>query len=72
MLYACGKAGSLPAQCLYVGDAARDIEAGRVAGMQTLVALFGYISRDDSPQTWGASGMISEPREVLQWLSADE
>lgn len=72
MLYACRKAGSLPAQCLYVGDAARDIEAGRVAGMQTLVALFGYISQDDRPQTWGASGMISEPREVLQWLSAHE
>ena len=65
-------AGSLPAQCLYVGDAARDIEAGRVAGMQTLVALFGYISQDDRPQTWGANGMINEPREILQWLSAHE
>ncbi len=72
LLYACREAGSLPAQCLYVGDAARDIEAGRVAGMQTLVALFGYISEDDSPQTWGANGMINEPREVLQWLSAHE
>ena len=72
MLYACRKAGSLPAQCLYVGDAARDIEAGRVAGMQTLVALFGYISQDDNPQSWGANGMINEPREVLQWLSAHE
>ena len=72
LLYACREAGSLPAQCLYVGDAARDIEAGRVAGMQTLVALFGYISEDDSPQTWGANGMINEPREVLQWLSARE
>lgn len=72
MLYACRQAGSQPAECLYVGDAARDIEAGRVAGMQTLVALFGYISQDDRPQTWGASGMINEPREVLQWLSAHE
>lgn len=69
MLYASRASGSQPAQCLYIGDAARDIEAGRVAGMQTLVALFGYISQDDRPHTWGANGMIKEPREVLQWLN---
>ena len=72
MLYACREAGSQPAQCLYVGDAARDIEAGRLAGMQTLVALFGYISPDDKPQTWGANGMINHPGEILQWLSDHE
>ena len=72
LLYACRECGSTPAQCLYVGDAARDIEAGRVAGMQTLVALFGYISRDDNPHTWGANGMINEPLEILEWLAAHE
>jgi phosphoglycolate phosphatase len=70
MLIACAQAGSRPAQCLYVGDAARDIEAGRRAGMKTLVALFGYISRDDRPEQWGADGLIRAPREVLDWLDA--
>ena len=68
MLLACTQAGSQPAQCLYVGDAERDIEAGRRAGMRTLVALFGYISQDETPQHWGADGMIHHPHEILDWL----
>jgi phosphoglycolate phosphatase len=72
MLHACRAAGSRPDQCLYVGDAARDIEAGRVAGMQTLVALFGYINTHDDPDSWGADGMIRHPREVLDWLASHD
>ncbi len=71
MLLACTQAGSQPAQCLYVGDAERDIEAGRRAGMRTLVALFGYISKEERPERWGADGLIHTPREVLDWLGAD-
>ncbi len=71
MLLACTQAGSQPAQCLYVGDAERDIEAGRRAGMRTLVALFGYISKEERPEHWGADGLIHTPREVLDWLGAD-
>ena len=71
MLLACTQAGSEPAQCLYVGDAERDIEAGRRAGMRTLVALFGYISKEERPERWGADGFIHVPREVLDWLGAN-
>ncbi len=70
MLHACDCAGSKPAECLFVGDAERDIEAGRLAGMHTLVALFGYISKDETPQTWGADDMIRTPHEILEWLDA--
>jgi phosphoglycolate phosphatase len=68
MLLACTQAGSRPHECLYVGDAERDIIAGRHAGMKTLVALFGYISKDEAPQSWGADGMIRAPLEILDWL----
>jgi phosphoglycolate phosphatase len=68
MLHACQLAGSKPEECLYVGDAARDIEAGNAAGMQTLVALFGYIGAQDHPETWGANGLIHSPEEILNWL----
>ncbi len=68
MLHACQLAGSKPEECLYVGDAARDIEAGKAAGMQTLVALFGYIGAQDHPESWGASGLIGAPQEILDWL----
>ncbi len=70
MLYACRAAGSTPAQCAYVGDAERDIQAGRAAGMLTLVALFGYLGSTDRPETWGADAMVSEPLEVLGWIDA--
>jgi phosphoglycolate phosphatase len=70
MLLACRQAGSLPAECLYIGDAERDIEAGRQARMPTLVALFGYIEAHETPHTWGADGMIRSPREILDWLDA--
>ncbi|NIR32709.1 MAG: HAD-IA family hydrolase, partial [Gammaproteobacteria bacterium] len=38
MLHACRTAGCEAPQCVYVGDARRDIEAGRNAGMHTLIA----------------------------------
>jgi len=68
LLHACKLAGSRPHECLYVGDAARDIEAGRAAGMKTLVALFGYIGAQDQPDTWGADGLIRAPGDALDWL----
>jgi 2-phosphoglycolate phosphatase len=68
LLYACERAGSLPQQCLYVGDAQRDIEAGQRAGMKTLVATFGYIRDSDKPDDWGADGAIASPVELLEWL----
>ncbi|MEN8205009.1 MAG: phosphoglycolate phosphatase [Pseudomonadota bacterium] len=68
LLHACTLANSLPEQCLYVGDAQRDIEAGENAGMYTMVALFGYFTDEDQPHTWGASHTIDEPAELLTWL----
>jgi phosphoglycolate phosphatase len=68
LLHACQLAHSRPEQCLYVGDAQRDIEAGNNAGMYTMVALFGYFTDQDRPHDWGANHMIEEPRELLAWL----
>jgi phosphoglycolate phosphatase len=68
LFHACRIAGVTPADCIYVGDAERDIEAGRAAGMDTLVALYGYIEPDLDPQDWGACALINEPREILDWM----
>lgn len=68
LLHACQQCGSEANQCLYVGDAERDIQAGRSAGMQTLVALFGYIGVDEDPRSWGADGMVETPGAILQWI----
>ena len=72
MRHACALAGSRPEQCLYVGDAERDITAGKNAGMKTLVALFGYIGENERPRDWGADGMITEPAGILTWLNGND
>lgn len=68
MLLACREAGSAAGECLYLGDAERDIAAGRNAGMATLIALYGYIGADDHPTGWGADGVVNTPQELLHWL----
>ncbi|MCG6976259.1 MAG: HAD-IA family hydrolase [Acidiferrobacterales bacterium] len=68
LLHACELAGSRPEQCLYVGDARRDIEAGQRAGMKTLVATFGYLRDDDNTDEWGADGAIASPTELIEWI----
>ena len=68
LYYACRKMGCQPSDCLYVGDAERDIIAGKKAGMITLTALFGYIEADDTPEKWGADAMIRHPHEIESYL----
>ncbi len=68
LLYACRRIGVAPARCLYIGDTQRDIEAGRRAGMRTLVARYGYLQPSDRPEQWGADGMIDKPQDLLGWI----
>lgn len=68
LLHAAGLLGVPPASCAYVGDAERDIQAGRAAGMRTLVAGFGYISADEDPAAWLADRVVSHPGELLDAL----
>jgi N-acetyl-D-muramate 6-phosphate phosphatase len=68
MLHACRLAGSEPFQCLYVGDAQRDMDAATAAGMPALVALYGYLGAEDRPYEWGAIGHIESPAGLLDWL----
>ena len=65
LLLACERTGVKPENCMYVGDAERDIQAGRAAGMKTVVALFGYIDVADKPAEWGADVLIETPEELL-------
>jgi len=68
LLHACTLAGSHAMECVYVGDAERDIIAGARAGMHTLVALFGYIGAMDLPEHWGADALIASPLAILDWI----
>jgi phosphoglycolate phosphatase len=68
LLHAAGLLGVPPDRCVYVGDAQRDIQAGRAAGMTTVVASYGYLAADDDPESWGPAGIVSEPAELLAWM----
>ena len=64
--HACEIAGVDAARSVYIGDALRDIEAGRAAGMTTIAATYGYITDDDDPSTWGADQVATSTAELTQ------
>ncbi len=65
---ACRTAEVDTCNCAYIGDAKWDIEAGRRAGMMTVVACYGYLAPEDSPTEWGADRQIQQPAELLEVL----
>ena len=56
------------AECLYFGDAQRDIMAANAAGMVALGARFGYHGPDDDPDSWQARAWLNGPMELLPWV----
>ena len=55
----------MPADCVYVGDDLRDVQAGRAAAMGTVVAAWGYLGYGDAIEDWGADHIIHAPRDLL-------
>ncbi len=51
-----------------MGDAQRDVQSAHAAGMQVLLALYGYLGPDDQPDSWQADAQIQSPLEILHWL----
>lgn len=68
MWLACEQAGVTPAQCLYVGDAARDVEAAHAVAMPCAIAEWGYLGAEDRPQEWGAEFSFATPTDLLRYL----
>lgn len=62
--HACRLANLDPERTLYIGDAERDIAAGRAAGMPTLAAAYGYITDGDDPSAWEADGVAADTQEL--------
>lgn len=68
MLYACQCIAIPPEQCLYVGDAERDMQAGKNAGMRTVLANWGYIADSDNTASWPADACIDTPMDLLKLI----
>ncbi|QPF73677.1 phosphoglycolate phosphatase [Roseateles sp. DAIF2] len=65
LLEAARRAGIVPQHCLYVGDDARDIAAGRAAGMQTVAVAWGYLGQGEPIEAWGADLIVDTPQQLL-------
>jgi len=69
MHFACKLSHSQAEECIYVGDAQRDIEAGKNAGMKTVIAEYGYIGEGENTDQWQADYRIQSPAQLLTLLS---
>jgi N-acetyl-D-muramate 6-phosphate phosphatase len=70
LLHAAQLAGVAPGECIYVGDAERDVQAAHAAGMAALVANYGYLRADEDSTTWGGDGYLGQALDLLPWLDA--
>lgn len=65
---ACEKIGVSVEECVYIGDAAHDILAGKNAGMLTLAATYGYLQANENAENWGANALLDSPKNLVEWL----
>ena len=72
LLLAAQQCGVNPTECLYIGDAQRDIIAGQRAGMRTVVAQYGYLSAADLVEDWQADFRIQTPLELLRFINGTQ
>jgi phosphoglycolate phosphatase len=70
LLLACRLVGCEPESTVYVGDHARDIEAGRRAGMTTIAAAWGYLGEGESALAWEADLLARDVAELQALLLA--
>ena len=68
LLHAARALGADIADCVYVGDDERDIEAARAAGMRSVVALWGYRLPEEVPATWGGDVLVEVAADLLDPL----
>jgi phosphoglycolate phosphatase len=72
LLHAAELSGVAPGECIYVGDAERDVQAAHAAGMRALVAVYGYVRADEDWPAWGGDGSIERPADLLDWLDREQ
>lgn len=70
MLLAASQLDLSPGQIVYVGDHPRDIDAGRAAGMPTVLAAYGYLPPDhrDDLDAWHADHIVYNVDELIELI----
>lgn len=68
LIYCAQQMSVQPSRCLYIGDAERDIQAGKAAGMPTATALWGYIPSEEEALNWQADFNWYSPVEGFNYI----
>ncbi|TXI78974.1 MAG: phosphoglycolate phosphatase [Cupriavidus sp.] len=68
ILLACKRIGLDVADCVYVGDDKRDIDAAKAAGMRSIAADWGYLGDNGSIESWSADLIARSPAELARLL----
>ncbi len=69
MQLACATIKIPAADCLYLGDDQRDMQAANAVQMRGIIANYGYVSADCSVANWQAFGSVATPLDVLNFLN---
>ena len=65
LLHAASQMGLNAATTLYLGDAQSDIDAAHAAGMQSGIAMWGYLAPEVRVEEWGAHFRFGSPHDLL-------
>lgn len=68
LLHTCMVLHLAPSQCVYIGDHERDIQAANAAGMDSAVAMWGYLNDQQTPDQWNAKALVTEPLGLIKLL----
>lgn len=68
IIMACDILGVEPKECIYVGDAIRDIQAAQSCNMPAIAVEYGYIKYDDDPKLWNADYLAADTSALLKTL----
>jgi phosphoglycolate phosphatase len=68
LLHAAELMGVEPAQCLFLGDDLRDMEAAKAAEMTGIIAGYGYVDPAADLSSWPAAGNVPTPFALLRYI----
>lgn len=53
---------------IYIGDHQRDIQAGKLAGVKTVCAAYGYIPKSENIKRWNADFTVDESEDLSRTI----
>jgi phosphoglycolate phosphatase len=65
LLHAAQELALPPAECIYLGDDLRDVQAARSANMRCAAVGWGY---GEGIAAWNADAVLARPMDLVEWL----